>query len=53
MYVVLMEHTLYYEHLIHIKSIYFLKSHGPKIPLVSRLKQMIQGVQIIQGGTLK
>ena len=35
------------------KSIYFLKARSPKIPLVSRLKQMIQGVKIIQGRTLK
>ena len=48
-----MEHILYYEHLMHIKNIYFLKAQGLKILLVSRLKQMKQGVQIIQGGTLK
>ena len=35
------------------KSLYFLKAHRPKIPLEPCLNQMIQGVQIIQGGTLK
>ena len=35
------------------KSIHFLKAHSPKIPLVLCLNQMIQGVQIIQGGTLR
>ena len=33
------------------KSIYFLKVHRPNIPMVTCLNQMIQGVQIIQGGT--
>ena len=42
----------YYEHLTHIK-IYFLKAHSPKIPLVPCLNQMIQGVQITQGETLR
>ena len=35
------------------KSIYYLKAHSSKIPLVPCLNQMIQGVQIIQGGTLR
>ena len=35
------------------KSIYHLKAYSQKIPLVPWLNQMIQGVQIKQGGTLK
>ena len=47
---VVTEHTLYHKHLTDVKLFLFWKL-SPKIPLVPCLNVMMQGVQIIRGGT--